>query len=102
MPYIKTAARKGINDLKVSEFTPNNAGELQWVIAEFIHAYLMEKGLSYQNCNDMMGALAGAQLEFYREVVAPYENIKKQENGPVYMHISEYQASKDFLTTVKY
>lgn len=94
MPYIKRTAREGIIDLKICEFTPNNAGEFQYVMAEFIHAYLMEKGLSYQTCNDMMGALAGAQMEFYREVVSPYEDIKKQENGPVYMPIECYQAPK--------
>jgi len=31
-----------------------------------------------------MGALAGAQQEFYREVVAVYEDYKLQENGSVY------------------
>ena len=31
-----------------------------------------------------MGALAGAQMEFYRKVVVPYELDKEAENGGVY------------------
>ena len=99
MPYIKPTARHGIGELKINEFTPKDAGELQYVIAELIHAYLMEKGLSYQHCNDMMGALAGAQMEFYREVVAPYEDVKKRDNNAVYMPVECYQAP---LTNGKY
>ena len=102
MPYIKTTDRVKINKLKFDEVIPENGGELQWIIAELIHAYLMEKGLNYQHCQDMLGALSGAHAEFYREVVAPYEDLKKQENGPVYLPIQLYQAPINPLTTDKY
>jgi len=92
MPYIKPIDRSEINKLKFVDIIPQNGGELQWIIAELIHAYIMDKGLNYQHCQDMLGALAGAQAEFYREVVAPYEDIKKAENSPVYMPIELYPA----------
>ena len=79
--------------------TPASGGEVQWLIAELVNAYIENKGLNYQHCQDMLGALSGAHAEFYREVVAPYEDLKKKENGRVYLPISEYQAP---LTTDKY
>jgi hypothetical protein len=39
---------------------------------------------SYQSINDVLGALEGAKLEFYRRIAAPYEDTKIQENGDVY------------------
>jgi hypothetical protein len=48
-----------------------------------IKSYIERKGLNYQHCNDIMGALAGAQMEFYRKVVEPYEEEKEKINGPI-------------------
>jgi hypothetical protein len=57
----------------------------QYLIAEMIQSYITDKGpYNYQTLNDVMGALAGAQMEFYRKVVAPYENKKEIINGSVY------------------
>jgi hypothetical protein len=41
-------------------------------------------GLSYQTINDIVGALEGAKLEFYRRVAVPYEDKKIIENGDVF------------------
>jgi hypothetical protein len=59
------------------------AGDMQYAIAVMIKSYMERKGLKYQHCNDVMGALAGAQQEFYRRTVAPYEDKKIEENGDV-------------------
>lgn len=59
-------------------------GEIQYVIAEILNDYVARKGLRYQVLNDVMGALAGAQMEFYRKVVAPYESEKEEANGGIY------------------
>lgn len=59
------------------------AGELQYAMALMFKSYIERKGLNYQHCNDIMGALAGAQMEFYRKIVAPYEEEKIVENGDV-------------------
>jgi hypothetical protein len=95
MPYINEYARKNIavsTDLgygygQVEEVIRaeqiSNAGELQYAIAVLIKNYMSKQDLRYQVCNDVMGALAGAQMEFYRRIVAPYEDQKIEENGDV-------------------
>ncbi len=84
MPYIKQDKRSEINAINIGNFVPENAGELQFVIAHMINNYHLKHGLSYQKCNDLMGGLAGAQMEYYRQVVAPYEDEKMAENGDCY------------------
>ena len=46
--------------------------------------YIERHGRCYASINDVMGALEGAKLEFYRRVVAPYEDLKIIMNGDVY------------------
>jgi len=84
MPYIKPTERVDLDT--TTEFAasaPINAGQLQYVIALLITQYL-GKNYRYQDLNDVLGALEGAKLEFYRRVVAPYEDTKIAENGDVY------------------
>jgi len=45
---------------------------------------LNKNQLNYQTINDIIGALEGAKLEFYRRIAIPYENAKLTENGDVY------------------
>jgi hypothetical protein len=60
------------------------AGELNYLITQLTHAFVNQKlKKTYQNYNDAMGAMTGAQLEFYRRYVVPYENLKIVENGDV-------------------
>ena len=85
MPYIDTQARERL----VETEQPLNAGEIQYMIAVMIKDYLAyiktTKGkYRYQDLNDILGALNGANIEFYRRVVAPYENDKIDENGDCY------------------
>jgi hypothetical protein len=80
MPYITKDAREELYDRD-----PENAGELQYLIAMMISDYISDKDqYDYQTLNDVMGALAGAQQEFYRKIVAPYEEKKELLNGSVY------------------
>lgn len=91
MPYIKKSKRGDIflstkngnafNAIDIEEIYC--AGDLQYAIAIMIKEYIKTKKLNYQTCNDIMGALAGAQMEFYRRTVAPYEDKKIEENGDV-------------------
>ena len=88
MPYIEPKDRAkfhlhadhGAEGIKLVAET---AGELQYCFALLIQSYL-KPGYRYQDLNDVMGALAGAQMEFYRTVVVPYEKQKIAENGGVY------------------
>lgn len=63
---------------------PQTAGELNYAVTTLIRDYVGQP-LSYQRINDVLGALEGAKLEFYRRVVVPYENAKMAENGDVYV-----------------
>lgn len=81
MPYIKTERRVAI--LQHSEF-PTTAGELNYIFTKMAWEYF-KNNRSYQGINDIVGALEGAKLEFYRRVAAPYENIKMEENSDVYV-----------------
>ena len=90
MPYIPQQQRIDIhNDLLDDElgglnWTPENAGELNFLVSTFIANYIKTKGLKYAVVNEMIGALECAKLELNRVIIGPYENIKIQENGPVY------------------
>lgn len=65
-------------------FEAVNAGELNYSITKLIDDYFERNGSRYQQINDIMGALQGASLEFYRRIAAPYEDKKILENGDVY------------------
>jgi len=79
MPYIDKQKR----DL-VDRCGSLDAGELNYEITMVITEYMRKKGLKYQVINDIIGALEGAKLEFYRRAVTPYEDMKKDLNGDVY------------------
>ena len=95
MPYIKPDDRSDFVIYLNDDFSRadignimgsvcRNGGDFQYILAVAINTYLQDKGLNYQNCQDIMGALTGANQEFYRRVVGPYEDIKMVENGSVY------------------
>ncbi len=86
MPYIKQEDRERIIGYAPGYGdTPKNAGELNFEITCIIRQYYDEHGARYQQVNDVIGALEGAKLEFYRRVAAPYEDKKIKENGDVYV-----------------
>jgi hypothetical protein len=80
LPYIKQERREELTDLPA----PETPGELNYLLTVVCRNYLDAKLLSYQSINDVVGALEGAKLEFYRRVAAPYEDSKIKENGDVY------------------
>ena len=88
MPYIKKADRKKFEN-GLEYLTANlsdkvsNPGELNYVITKLILNYASPSGTNYQVLNDVLGALEGAKLEFYRRVVSKYEDEKIAANGDV-------------------
>ena len=92
MPYIPQTRRDEINfellddsrDEGGLEWTPQNAGDLNFLVTCFIDNYLLKNGTRYANINEMIGALECCKLELYRKIAAPYENLKEVENGAVY------------------
>jgi len=81
MPYIKDNQVRAA--LWSGELYPANAGELNYLITCLCHRYIHDKGLRYDNINEVIGVLECARLEFYRQVAAPYEDKKKCENGAI-------------------
>jgi len=80
MPYITRAQR----NLLATGIPPSHPGELNYAITKMLVQYIDNHGLSYHVINDILGALEGAKLEFYRRVAVPYENSKLAINGDVY------------------
>lgn len=79
MPYIKQSDR----DLFDIDVYPNKPGELNYIFTKIAIQYWNERK-NYDAINDIVGALEGAKLEFYRRVAVPYEESKIKENGDVY------------------
>jgi len=82
MPYIKQKDREELHNPDCIR-EPMNAGELNFLFTLLIKDYY-NSNPCYQTINDIVGALEGAKLEFYRRIAAPYEKIKMKENGDVY------------------
>lgn len=69
-----------IEELKVKIDGP---GELNYVITKLIlHAW--NTSPNYAKIASITGVLSNVESEFYRRVVAEYEEQKKNENGDVY------------------
>lgn len=82
MPYITPGARRQLN---VKPFTAMSPGELNYVITKLVHNYVerSKAGLRYETLNEVIGILDCAKAEFYRTVVAPYEDEKRRVTGPI-------------------
>lgn len=86
MPYIHPDRRAKLD--KFAALPPQTPGELNYRITKQITQYLasqdLDQALSYDVINDVLGALEGAKLEFYRRIATPYEERKLAQNGDVY------------------
>ncbi len=83
MPYIKPEDRVKFLELISLNKKIENVGELNFVISMLCHNFLDKKGESYENYNSIVGVLECAKQEYYRMAVAPYEEIKKINNGNI-------------------
>jgi hypothetical protein len=59
----------------------NFAGNLNYAVSKLLMT--LYPSANYQRFNDMIGALECCKLELYRKRIAPYEDIKERENGPL-------------------
>jgi hypothetical protein len=88
MPYIPREIKMELKELKA--VPPSNAGELTYLITENILDYLAQRrketGIinKFEEYNSVLGSLEATKMEFYRRMVAPYEDKKIRENGDVY------------------
>lgn len=88
MPYIKQEDRNKFESLVQEMYDKNvhftSGGELNFLISSLCDSYWQISDQNYQAISDIMAALEGAKLEFYRRKAAPYEDRKLKENGDVY------------------
>jgi hypothetical protein len=87
MPYIKVHDEHGRprrSQLEPRCATPENAGELNYVLTKVVLQYLGGHGLSYTTLNDISGALTESLAEFRRRVIVPYEDSAILRNGDIY------------------
>lgn len=92
MPYIKEKARRKflnydegyVSNLDAIGDHITNTGELNYVLTYLVQKYYYDHGMNYKAINDVLGAMEGAKLEFYRRIAAPYEDKKIVLNGDVY------------------
>lgn len=93
MPYIPQEKRMEL-DNKMNHLlnhiysTSPSVGEMNFIISSIINNYIQGKEdsnmFNYNVCNNLIGVLECAKLELYRKVVAEYEEVKINQNGPLY------------------
>ena len=85
MPYIKPEMRDLIRPgLREVSLYLTHPGDLTFAITYLMHLYAMAMPEpNFDRFSDALKAAECAKLEFYRVVLAPYEDEKRQENGPV-------------------
>jgi hypothetical protein len=89
MPYIVSARRESFQDFleKVKNLRIDSAGELNYLVTMLGQVYLTQHGISYRVFNEIVGAFECAKIETYRRQIANMEDIKKQENGDVFIPV---------------
>jgi hypothetical protein len=79
MPYITKKERESVDEYHYALTT----GQLNYLITKACVEFLAGQ-CSYASLNEVIGVLECAKQEFYRRMVAPYEDKKKKANGEIY------------------
>ena len=88
MPYIKQERRKELDEIveNLSEELKktDSVGDYNYTITLLFHKMIIGRGgVRYKTINDINGIIKGVQDELNENIFAPYEKLKKEENGPV-------------------
>jgi hypothetical protein len=88
MPYVKREIRNRLDVTietlakEIRGLPPDEtAGALNYAITRL---FVQQYPTRYFQFNRLLGVLEAVKQEFYRRLVAPYEDEKKQENGDVF------------------
>jgi len=83
MPYIKKDLRLKFEHAldSIARADINDAGELNYLVTMIFRLYCAMHGDCYQTFNDVLGAMEGSKLEFYRRYISDYEDEKINNNG---------------------
>ena len=87
MPYIRPERREKYNDvlkelIDIFKALPIEEvdGELNYVVTKILKEIYIKR---YFHLNRAIGVLENIKQEFYRRVLAPYEDVKIKESGDV-------------------
>ena len=91
MPYITQDKRHKLDDaitqlsnvLNEELDVADIEGNLNFTITKLIDDHFSRTKVNYKKLNAMVGMLQCCQLELYRKLAAPYEDMKAIENGVV-------------------
>jgi hypothetical protein len=83
MPYIPQNYRWALRE---NEYTAAGSGELSYQLTAVIDKYLEShpNGGWEGAIAPVLAAIEGARIAFINEIVTPYEDLKKKENGKVF------------------
>lgn len=84
MPYTHPANRRAEQALRSAVNVGWTKGDLTWAISVLMDEYVLNHGVSYAVLSDARASAADAHDEWYRRVMAPYEDKKWAQNGEVY------------------
>lgn len=83
MPYISDYSKRDniakLND-DIVQFI-ECSGDLNYTITDLLFKVIAKNDLNYDTINNIIGAMECAKLELYRTTAAPYEDIKRKQNG---------------------
>ncbi len=87
MPYIDKDRRE-VLDFTISKIADGcrDWGEVNYVITTIVTKFVLRLGLNYAVINAAIGCFVSAKEEFYRRVVASYEDLKIHENGDIQVY----------------
>ena len=84
MPYITRTRRANLDpDIKALAGRISGKAQLNYAITKLVHLYVDAGIVNYDAFSDVEGTLQCVSKEFYRTVVAPYEDKKRKENGSI-------------------
>jgi hypothetical protein len=85
MPYItptrRDMIRRQVREL-LEEVENLQSGDITYLFTEILLQWLGDSA-KYDDYAQAVGILETAKLELYRRKIAPYEDIKKEENGDI-------------------
>ena len=92
MPYIKQNFRNELYPMidalanKINEIHQKNPSQTKDGLLNFAVTELLNEcfpDARYTDFNEIVGFLECCKMEYYRKKIAPYEDLKENENGPV-------------------
>lgn len=87
MPYTTRTAERDVDEEALRSIARDllHQGDLTWAIATLMDEFIMRDGrVSYTTLSSARAAAQDAADEWYRRLMAPYEDDKRRINGDVY------------------